>query len=192
MKPQQTRRRTRAITQERFYPHSPERVWLALTDPRELAQWLLPNTFQPRLGHRFRFTQRTPEGKSRKVDCQVVELEAPSRLAYTWQTEDEALPTLVTWTLEAVVDGTCLRLEHTGPETSSVAPGETLVNRLDARLQSGEVSSAGHRQIVSGCTQRSLPTGRILLPSLGQPLRCVSRSLRRSQLSRPGRQEIIR
>jgi len=192
MKPQQTRRRTRAITQERFYPHAPERVWLALTDPRELAQWLLPNTFQPRLGHRFRFTQRTPEGRSRKVACQVVELEAPSRLAYTWQTEDEALPALVTWTLEAVGDGTCLRLEHIGPETSGIAPGETLVNRLDACLQSGEFASADHSRTASVCTQRPVPTGRILLPSLGQPLRCVSRSLHRSQPSRPGRQEITR
>jgi len=182
----------RAITQERFYPHAPERVWLALTDPRELAQWLLPNTFRPRLGHRFRFTQRTPEGKSRRVACQVVELEAPSRLAYTWQAEDEALPTLVTWSLEAVGDGTCLRLEHTGPETAGIAPGETFVNRLDSCLQSGEAPSADNHRIASTSTQRLMPTGRILLPSQGQPLRCVSRSLRRSHLSRPSRQEILR
>ena len=192
MKSQRTRWHTRTITQERFYPHSPERVWLALTDPRELAQWLLPNTFQPRLGHRFRFTQRTPEGRSRRVACQVVELEAPSRLAYTWQAEDEALPTLVTWSLEAVDDGTCLRLEHTGPETSGVAPGETIVNRLNACLQSGEVSSAEHRRIASASMQQPLLRGRIVLPDGVQSLRCVSRSLRRSHPSRSTRQEVLR
>lgn len=192
MKPRQTHRRTRAITQERFYPHAPERVWQALTDPQELAQWLLPTTFQPRLGHRFRFTQATPKGRSRKVLCQVVELEAPSRLAYTWQAEDEALPTLVTWSLEAVGEGTCLRLEHIGPETTGVAPGETLVNRLDACLQCEEGIASAPLPIAFAGAQFSWPRGRILLPAEEQPLRCVSRSLRRSHPARSTRQEIYR
>lgn len=25
------------------YPHTPERVWRALTDPKALAAWLMPN-----------------------------------------------------------------------------------------------------------------------------------------------------
>lgn len=192
MKPRQTHRPTRTITQERFYPHAPERVWQALTDPRELAQWLLPNTFQPRLGHRFRFTQRTPAGRSRKVACQVVELESPARLSYTWQAEDEALPTLVTWSLEAVGDGTCLRLEHIGPETNDAAAGETFVNRLDACLQGGETSPAGHRRSPVAEAQRPVSRGRILLSDGAQPVHCVSRFLRLSHSARFTCQEINR
>ena len=41
------------------YPHSPERVWRALTDPKALAAWLMPNDFAPVVGHRFTF--RAPQ-----------------------------------------------------------------------------------------------------------------------------------
>lgn len=37
------------------YPHTPERVWRALTDPKALAAWLMPNDFAPVVGHRFTF-----------------------------------------------------------------------------------------------------------------------------------------
>ena len=45
----------RNIMIEAFYPFPPERVWKALTDSRALAGWLMPNDFQPRVGHRFQF-----------------------------------------------------------------------------------------------------------------------------------------
>ncbi len=45
----------------------------------------------------------------------MVELDAPHRLAYLWHSEEESLPTLVTWTLEPVEAGTRLRVEHIGP-----------------------------------------------------------------------------
>ncbi len=32
-----------AVVYELWYPHPPERVWRALTDPVELAQWLMPS-----------------------------------------------------------------------------------------------------------------------------------------------------
>ena len=35
--------RTITIRKERFYPHPPESVWVALTDPRALAEWFEPN-----------------------------------------------------------------------------------------------------------------------------------------------------
>src|SRR5262249_17808941 len=37
------------------YPQPPERVWRALTTPEELAQWLMPNDFAPKVGHKFQF-----------------------------------------------------------------------------------------------------------------------------------------
>ena len=35
----------RVIRKEIFLPHPPEDVWLALTDPQALAEWLMPNNF---------------------------------------------------------------------------------------------------------------------------------------------------
>ncbi len=115
----------RSVHLETVYPHPPERVWDALTDPEALRQWLLPSSFRPRLGHRFRFSHKTPNGRRRNVDCQVVELDSPRRLAYTWRTDAEDAPTLVTWTLEPVDGGTRVCLEHIGPEiaTSSLMTG---------------------------------------------------------------------
>ena len=42
---------------EATYPHPPERVWRALTDPKALAEWLMENDFEPRLGHQSRLAE---------------------------------------------------------------------------------------------------------------------------------------
>ncbi|HLK56862.1 MAG TPA: SRPBCC domain-containing protein [Chthonomonadaceae bacterium] len=183
MKLQEAHNLMRTVSLERFYPHSPERVWQALTDPQALTQWLLPNTFKPLLGHRFRLIHRSPEGKRRKVRCQVVELEAPSRLAYTWQAEGEDVPTLVTWTLVPVEAGTCLRLEHIGLETSSAfESGVSIVNRLSSCLQTGGSGRrSGVRKRRTSPSARKSPfrmqVGRILLDITSPPLNCVTRSI---------------
>jgi uncharacterized protein YndB with AHSA1/START domain len=40
----------------RIYPHPIERVWTAITDPAELAQWFIaPNPWELRTGGRYRF-----------------------------------------------------------------------------------------------------------------------------------------
>jgi len=50
------------ITLEQTYPHPPERVWRALTDSAALAEWLMPNDFEPRVGHKFRFRSKPMPG----------------------------------------------------------------------------------------------------------------------------------
>jgi uncharacterized protein YndB with AHSA1/START domain len=35
------------------YTHPIEKVWAAITDPAALAQWLMVNDFEPRIGKRF-------------------------------------------------------------------------------------------------------------------------------------------
>jgi uncharacterized protein YndB with AHSA1/START domain len=44
---------SQSIIREVFYPHAPERVWRALTDSAVIAKWLMPNTFEPKLGAQF-------------------------------------------------------------------------------------------------------------------------------------------
>ena len=46
---------------DRFYPHPPDRVWKALTDPQALARWYMDNDFQPVVGHRFQFRTELTE-----------------------------------------------------------------------------------------------------------------------------------
>jgi uncharacterized protein YndB with AHSA1/START domain len=97
---------------EVVYPHRPERVWRALTDRAALAEWLMPNDFEPRLGHRFQFRTDPTPGFDGIIRCEILELEAPRKLAYTWRTN--ALDTVVSFTLEPVAAGTRVIVEHKG------------------------------------------------------------------------------
>ena len=101
-----------SIRIETDYPYPPDRVWVALTDPRAIAEWLMPNDFQPRLGHRFQFRIAKPRGWSGIVDCEVTALDPPRRLAYSWKSGN--VDTVVTWTLTATAQGTRLELLHSG------------------------------------------------------------------------------
>lgn len=95
-----------------FYPHPPEKVWQALTDCRILKAWMMENDFEPRLGHKFKFKSNSLPGINTLIHCEVVELDKPKRLAYTWQDEMTSKPSLVIWTLTSVEGGTQLQLKH--------------------------------------------------------------------------------
>lgn len=41
------------IRRELRFPQSPETVWHALANSEALAEWMYPNDFEPRVGHRF-------------------------------------------------------------------------------------------------------------------------------------------
>jgi len=45
----------RDIHIEETYPYPPERIWRALTNSDAMADWLMPNTFEPKVGCRFQF-----------------------------------------------------------------------------------------------------------------------------------------
>lgn len=100
------------IRLDAVYPYPPERVWRAITDPRELAQWLMPNDFEARVGHKFQFKTKPTPGFDGIVRCEVIELDRPRRLAYRWN--GGKLESVVRFTLEAVAQGTRLVLEHSG------------------------------------------------------------------------------
>jgi uncharacterized protein YndB with AHSA1/START domain len=99
---------------EIVYPHTREKVWRALTDPVAIAEWLMPNNFEPRIGHKFQFRTHPAPGFDGIIDSEVLELDPPSRLVYTWS--NGKLDTRVIWTLQVTQEGTRLILDHTGFE----------------------------------------------------------------------------
>jgi uncharacterized protein YndB with AHSA1/START domain len=109
------------LTLEVIYPYPPERVWRALTEPPVLAQWLLPNSFEPRVGHRFQFVRPVPGSAGEVIECEVIALQPPFRLAYTWRGPADPAPSVVTWTLQPVAGGTRLRLAHTRADEATAA-----------------------------------------------------------------------
>jgi uncharacterized protein YndB with AHSA1/START domain len=94
-----------------------EIVWRALTESDLLSTWLMQNDFQPIVGHRFTFRAQPMPHWDGIVHCEVLEVNPPHRLSYSWRggAGDFALDTIVTWTLEPRADGgTLLHLEHAG------------------------------------------------------------------------------
>ncbi|MEM9161711.1 MAG: SRPBCC domain-containing protein [Cyanobacteria bacterium P01_F01_bin.4] len=96
------------------YPHAPERVWQALTHPQALAAWLMDNDFEPCVGHCFQFKETSLPGLETVIDCEVIALEPPTRLVYTWQASGMPAPSMVTWMLMPIEGGTQLQLRHSG------------------------------------------------------------------------------
>ncbi len=110
----------KSIRHTLFYPHPPHILWEYLTQAELIAQWLMPNDFQPIVGHTFQF--RTPPMPNFSFDgiiyCQVLELVPLQKLTYSWKggpaPGEITLDSLVEWTLTAKEQGTELLLEHSG------------------------------------------------------------------------------
>lgn len=103
---------TRSVVVERTFPHSPEKLWRALTDPTLLAHWLLPNDFEPAIGRPFQFRNEPVGSWDGVIDCKVLALEPQQRLTYSWRAFGHE--TVVQFTLTPTPDGTHLRMEHSG------------------------------------------------------------------------------
>jgi uncharacterized protein YndB with AHSA1/START domain len=98
-----------AVVYELWYPHSPERVWRALTDPAELARWLMPSQgFAPVAGQRFSMSC-DPFGQ---IEAEILEIDPPRRLVMRWEAVFGT--TTVRVELAAAGDGTALTLVHSG------------------------------------------------------------------------------
>ena len=102
----------KTIRFEATYPYPPQQVWVALTDPAALGDWLMPNDFEPRIGHRFQFRTKPAPGFDGIVNCEVIELDEPRRLAYRWA--GGGLETVVSFELHAHGDSTRVVMEQSG------------------------------------------------------------------------------
>jgi uncharacterized protein YndB with AHSA1/START domain len=97
------------VLYELRYDQPPERVWRALTDPDELAQWLMPSAgFAAAAGRRFTMWC-DPIGD---IDGEVLAAEPPRRLAMRWTAAFGV--TTVVIELAPAGDGTLLTLVHGG------------------------------------------------------------------------------
>jgi uncharacterized protein YndB with AHSA1/START domain len=105
----------RDITVDVDLPYPPAEVWLALTDPAALAEWLMPvENFAPVVGQQFTLRAKPMPGWDGIVHCEVTEVDEPHRLAYSWRGSKMRRPTTVNWQLSEVDTGAHLRLEHSG------------------------------------------------------------------------------
>lgn len=105
---------TRSVIVEREFPHSPGKLWRALTQPHLIADWLMKNDFVPAVGHKFNLSGEW----GGTLDCEVLEIEPEETLAYSWDYvhDDQQfdLRSTVTFTLTPTPAGTLLRMEQAG------------------------------------------------------------------------------
>jgi uncharacterized protein YndB with AHSA1/START domain len=118
-----------SIEVDQFLPHPPPKVWRALTDPRRIERWLMPNDFAPVAGHRFTFHTEPRPGFDGVVQCEVLTLDPERLMRWSWR--GGTLDSTVTWTLVPEGDGTRLFLRHEGFD-----PGDPM-QRTALRIMGG-------------------------------------------------------
>jgi uncharacterized protein YndB with AHSA1/START domain len=110
----------RTIKHTFHYSHKPDVVWEYLTNAELISQWLMPNDFQPIVGHDFTFRIKPiPEFDfDGIIYCKVLELIPLKKLVYSWKGGPGDgkinLDSVVTWKLVEKGDETELFLEHSG------------------------------------------------------------------------------
>jgi uncharacterized protein YndB with AHSA1/START domain len=97
---------------ERVFPHPPEKLWRALTENPLIAQWLMKNDFEPVVGQKFQFCAEPVPNWNGLIDCEVLIIDRPKRLSYSWSSM--GLDFVVLWTLTPSETGTHLRMEQSG------------------------------------------------------------------------------
>ncbi|MGW6509303.1 SRPBCC family protein [Streptomyces niveus] len=104
----------------RDYPHPPQKVWRAVTDPELIPLWTStgagarPEGFAAIAGTRFRFIAKPKPGWNGVVVCEVLEVREPSLLRYSWQDEGGGEVTEVAYKLEPHGSGTRFTYDHIG------------------------------------------------------------------------------
>ena len=78
----------------RIYPHPPERIFSAWTNPEEIVRWSAPKGVECtlaevdlRAGGRYRLGMRDPDGAMHITSGVYREVFPPAKLVYTWQWE---------------------------------------------------------------------------------------------------------
>lgn len=102
----------RSVVVEREFAHPPARLWRALTLGALMEEWLLPNDFEPVVGHRFKLRSPPLPQWDGVIDCEVREVQPTTALAYSWSSL--GVETVVRFTLTPTPRGVLLRMEQAG------------------------------------------------------------------------------
>jgi len=134
-----------ALRFERRLAHSQERVWRAVTEPAEMAQWFVaPVAWIPEQGEEFEAA-----GDSGRITV----VDPPRTLAWEWGAERYRFE------LTPDGDGCVLVFTHVfsgklGPDWQHAAGWETYFNRLDAHLDGGHLTEEDAHQDIDALMAR--------------------------------------
>lgn len=108
---------TDRVVHEVEYPHPIDLVWRAISEGEAVSEWLMPTSdFRAEVGARFKFTQPATDRWSGVVEGEVLVVEPPHRLVYSW---NGGFPSTATFALdETESGGTRVRFEMAGFENA--------------------------------------------------------------------------
>jgi uncharacterized protein YndB with AHSA1/START domain len=129
-----------------------ERVFRALSDPKELVQWWgSPDTYRAhhweadlRVGGKWRVDGKSAAGQPYSVSGEYLEIERPRRIVQTWSYDWDAgknqAPTKLTYVLTDIPGGTRVTVRHegfrSGEDCGSHAAGwERVLGWLEAHVE---------------------------------------------------------
>jgi uncharacterized protein YndB with AHSA1/START domain len=76
------RNHVKDIEQKAVFNAPIQKVWDAVSTSEGIAEWFMPNDFQPKAGHEFHI--QSPFGPS---PCRVLEIDEPNKLSFSWDTD---------------------------------------------------------------------------------------------------------
>jgi uncharacterized protein YndB with AHSA1/START domain len=110
------------VTSEIFIAAPRERIFEALTDAKQAVQWwgqkdryhIRDFNLDARVGGKWSTSGSSLKMGSINIEGEILELDPPRRLAYTWLSSWMPRNTRVLWELETKDGGTLVKLTHTG------------------------------------------------------------------------------
>ena len=143
---------TDAIVSEIQIAAPPERVFQALVDPEQVVKWwgqlgiYQSKEFEAdlRVGGKWRTAGVGPDGRSFEVHGEILEIDRPRVLAYSWVSSWTGdAKTTVRWELQPQKEGTLVTIRHSGfgehPELAQNYRGwPRMLGWLQALLERGE------------------------------------------------------
>ncbi len=113
MKTNERTKKNKLLRSDIYYSETIDRVWKALTDPKELSQWLMKGDFQLKPGHRFKWMD-VDSGPTplHEKQCEIQEIQVPHRLSFKITDPKSENVTFVTWILEPQGHGTHFAIEQ--------------------------------------------------------------------------------
>ncbi len=102
------------IKKKRTYTQSVREVWSAISERPKLEMWFLENTFSTEEGKAFEFFDKPGEKWKGVYHCEVLSVQPPYNLAYSWVHKKLRFTTYVWWRLNTIHGSTVLEIEHSG------------------------------------------------------------------------------
>ena len=105
--------KARIVEQEYYYDATPDKVFRALTVPKELKRWFLSDAkIRAKEGSTYKFTWEG--GFSHTGEVEKVEIGREVVLTWPDKIKNKVYPTRVSFTMKRKGRGTILKVKHTG------------------------------------------------------------------------------